>query len=82
MVIPVLAVFEVLDLITAEEHRELVKYGDKSIEALQYVHWVVGLWPCQCQVDMYAFAVVGMEQPYSLGQDATPVTACKHTTSP
>lgn len=58
MVSPMLAVFEVLNFLMTQEKRKSVQEGSKRIEALQYVQRVVGLWGCQCKVDMYAFAAV------------------------
>ena len=47
MIHPVLAVFQMLNLLTAQQEGNLVQDRDKGIEALQYVQWIVRL-RCSC----------------------------------
>ena len=53
-----LSVLEVLDFVSAEQNGESVQDGGESIDALQYMQWVVGLGWGKWEVDVNPFTVV------------------------
>ena len=58
VILPVLAILEVLDLLAAQRHWEFVQNRREGIHVLQHVPWIIQLWVCHGTVHMYAFAVV------------------------
>lgn len=58
MVLPVLAVLQILDLFSAQQNGEPVQNWSEGVVVLQNVQRIVRLWLSHWPIDMYSLAVV------------------------